>query len=88
MGAEVLKIEYPEGDRFRHAWMPIDVQRDGYEFMAVNANKKGLVLNLKKPEGVALFIELVKSSFRREEPIITFDPVRRKISLFKIVLDR
>lgn len=62
MGAEVLKIEYGEGDRFRHAWMPMDVARDGYEFIAVNANKKGLVLNLKKPEGVALFIELMKRS--------------------------
>ena len=40
MGAEVLKVEYGEGDRFRHIWMPAHVERDGYEFIATNSNKK------------------------------------------------
>ena len=50
MGAEVLKVEYGEGDRFRHIWMPADVKRDGYEFIAMNSNKKGIVLDMKTPE--------------------------------------
>ena len=62
MGAEVLKVEYGEGDRFRHIWMPADVERDGYEFIAMNSNKKGIVLDMKKAEGKQLFLELVKKS--------------------------
>ena len=62
MGAEVIKVEYGAGDRFRHAWMPVDVKRDGYEFIAVNANKKGIVVDLKQAEGKQVFVELVKRS--------------------------
>ena len=62
MGAEVLKVEYGEGDRFRHIWMPRDVKRDGYEFIAMNSNKKGIMLDMKKPEGKQLFLDLMKKS--------------------------
>ena len=62
MGAEVLKVEYGEGDRFRHIWMPPDVKRDGYEFIAMNSNKKGIVLDMKTPEGKTLFLDLMKKS--------------------------
>jgi crotonobetainyl-CoA:carnitine CoA-transferase CaiB-like acyl-CoA transferase len=62
MGAEVLKLEYGEGDRFRHAWMPLDATHDGYEFLVVNANKKGFTLNLKLERGKQLFLELVRRS--------------------------
>jgi crotonobetainyl-CoA:carnitine CoA-transferase CaiB-like acyl-CoA transferase len=62
MGAEVLKVEYGEGDRFRHIWMPPDVKRDGYEFIAMNSNKKGVVLDMKQPEGKKLFLDLMKKS--------------------------
>ena len=62
MGADVIKIEYGEGDRFRHSWMPPSVKRDGYEFLMVNSNKKGITLNLKHPKGKELFRDLVKAS--------------------------
>lgn len=63
MGAEVLKVEQQDApDRFRHAWMPVDADHDGYEFLAVNANKKTITLNLKNPRGREVFIELVKKS--------------------------
>jgi crotonobetainyl-CoA:carnitine CoA-transferase CaiB-like acyl-CoA transferase len=62
MGAEVLKIEYGDGDRFRHAWMPLDASHDGYEFLVVNTNKKGITLNLKHERGRDIFLELVKRS--------------------------
>jgi crotonobetainyl-CoA:carnitine CoA-transferase CaiB-like acyl-CoA transferase len=60
MGAEVIKVEYGDGDRFRHAWMPLDADHDGYEFLVVNTNKKGITLNLKAEKGKHLFTELVK----------------------------
>src|SRR6516164_2191518 len=62
MGAEVLKIEYGEGDRFRHAWMPLDAGHDGYEFLVVNTNKKGITLNLKHERGREIFLDLVRRS--------------------------
>lgn len=62
MGAEVLKIEHGEGDRFRHAWMPIDADHDGYQFLAVNANKKCITLNIKSEKGRAIFLDLVAKS--------------------------
>jgi crotonobetainyl-CoA:carnitine CoA-transferase CaiB-like acyl-CoA transferase len=62
MGAEVIKVEYGEGDRYRHSWMPPDAGRDGYEFLAVNANKKCISLNIKHPEGREIFKRLVAQS--------------------------
>jgi crotonobetainyl-CoA:carnitine CoA-transferase CaiB-like acyl-CoA transferase len=62
MGAEVLKVEYGEGDRYRHSWMAPDAGRDGYEFLAVNANKKAITLNLKHAEGRKLFERLLEKS--------------------------
>ncbi|WP_028935279.1 CaiB/BaiF CoA transferase family protein [Pseudonocardia spinosispora] len=62
LGAEVLKIEHGAGDRFRHAWMSPDADHDGYEFRAVNVNKKGITLNLKHERGKELFRELVAKS--------------------------
>jgi crotonobetainyl-CoA:carnitine CoA-transferase CaiB-like acyl-CoA transferase len=62
MGADVLKLEYGDGDRFRHAWMPADSNRDGYEFLHVNSNKRGLALDLKQEKGKALLRELIVKS--------------------------
>jgi crotonobetainyl-CoA:carnitine CoA-transferase CaiB-like acyl-CoA transferase len=62
MGAEVIKVEYGEGDRYRHSWMAPDAGRDGYEFLAVNANKKCISLNIKHPEGREIFKRLAAQS--------------------------
>ena len=62
MGADVVKIEHGKGDRFRHAWMAIDADHDGYEFLVVNTNKRGITLNLKHEKGKQLFLDLVKSA--------------------------
>jgi crotonobetainyl-CoA:carnitine CoA-transferase CaiB-like acyl-CoA transferase len=62
LGAEVIKVEHGSGDRFRHAWMPTDATHDGYEFLTVNSNKKGITLNLKHEKGRKLFRDLVKKS--------------------------
>ncbi len=60
-GAEVIKIEVPGvGDQTR-CWDPMEGESSGY-FSYINRNKLGLTLNLKTPEGVELFKELVKKA--------------------------
>jgi crotonobetainyl-CoA:carnitine CoA-transferase CaiB-like acyl-CoA transferase len=60
LGAEIIKIEAPEGDMMRSR-LPL---RDGAStsFGQLNAGKKSLVLDLKKPEAVAAVQRLVKSA--------------------------
>jgi CoA:oxalate CoA-transferase len=57
MGAEVVKVESAEGDLMRSR----PVQRDGFSTMfgQLNAGKKSIVLDLKKPESVAAIKKLV-----------------------------
>ena len=56
MGAEVVKVESTEGDLMRSR----PVQRDGFSTMfgQLNAGKKSIVLDLKKPEAVAAIKKL------------------------------
>ena len=52
MGAEVIKIEPPSGDATRA--MDLELAPGvSAPFLAVNRNKRGLALDLKRPEGVA-----------------------------------
>jgi len=51
-GADVIKIERPEGDPLRH--------EDG--FMVWNRSKKAITLDLKKPEGLKIALDLAKQS--------------------------
>jgi crotonobetainyl-CoA:carnitine CoA-transferase CaiB-like acyl-CoA transferase len=59
LGAEIIKIEPPSGDRFRRSWMPRGEKKDGYEFLWINVNKKSVVLNLKSGQGVDLARKLI-----------------------------
>ena len=60
MGADVIKIESPEGDLMRQ-WPPI---LDGYSqyFASVNRNKRSVVLDLKLPEDIAALNKLCESA--------------------------
>jgi CoA:oxalate CoA-transferase len=60
LGAEVIKIEAPEGDMMRSR-LPL---RNGAStsFGQLNAGKKSLVLDLKRPEAVAAVHRLVKTA--------------------------
>jgi len=60
MGAEVIKIEPPWGDRTR--MFPPLHKRESPTFHALNLGKKGMTLNLKHPKGKEIFKELVKIS--------------------------
>lgn len=53
LGAEVFKIEPPEGDPFRS---------DGGGFMAYNRGKRGLGLDLKQPGAKELFLDLARQA--------------------------
>lgn len=57
LGAEIIKVESPEGDDYR----AIGPMRKGHGalFNVMNRNKKSLVLDLKQPAAVALIHELV-----------------------------
>jgi crotonobetainyl-CoA:carnitine CoA-transferase CaiB-like acyl-CoA transferase len=61
LGAEVIKIEAPEGDLGR---IPSVAPYKGVStlFLTFNRNKKSVVINLKSDAGRALFYELVKIS--------------------------
>lgn len=64
-GAEVIKIENPnDGDLARKlGCVPkYNQMLMGTSFLAQNANKKSLTLNLKTPEGKEIFKKLVKSA--------------------------
>ena len=56
-GADVIKIEPPQGDMSRRR------ARDGdYPFRALNGCKRGIVLNLKLPRGRELLLELCRKA--------------------------
>ncbi len=48
MGADVIKVEHPDGGDTMRAWPPIT---DGYSenFAALNRNKRSITLDLKQP---------------------------------------
>jgi crotonobetainyl-CoA:carnitine CoA-transferase CaiB-like acyl-CoA transferase len=64
MGAEVIKVEPPSGDKARrwgHARFGPDDQFSS-EYLALNRNKLGIVINLKEPEGLAAARKLIKTA--------------------------
>ena len=61
-GAEVIKVESPSGDQSRY-WAPVHEASGESEYFAVfNRNKRDICINLKDPDGVALFYDLVKEA--------------------------
>ena len=60
-GAEVIKIESPEGDITRGI-APFRNKGMGHFFINANRNKKSLVLDLKTQKGKAAFFKLVEKS--------------------------
>src|SRR6266536_3169386 len=58
MGARVLKLEPPEGDVVRRRKRDVEP----YPLVMLNSNKESVVLDLKHPEGKALFLRLARKA--------------------------
>ena len=59
MGADVVKVESPEGDVFRNA-APARHTGMGAAFLNFNRNKRSIVLDLKSDDGKATLLEMVR----------------------------
>ncbi|WP_059376149.1 CaiB/BaiF CoA transferase family protein [Achromobacter sp. PD1] len=59
-GADVIRIEPPAGIDPNEAMFAAD--RTGGDFQNLNRNKRSMTLNLKKPEGLAVFKQLVATA--------------------------
>ena len=58
-GADVIRIEAPEGADPSAA---VSGARHGYDMLNLHRNKRSLTLNLKDPEGQALFMRMVEGA--------------------------
>jgi crotonobetainyl-CoA:carnitine CoA-transferase CaiB-like acyl-CoA transferase len=61
MGAEVIKVEAPEGDVFRHS-VPSKSAGMGAVFLNLNRNKRAVTLDLKNPEDLAELKRLIETA--------------------------
>ncbi|WP_231687896.1 CoA transferase [Bacillus sp. FJAT-27251] len=61
LGAEIIKIESPEGDDTRQ-WGPPFVEGESAYFLSVNRNKKSVVLNLKTDSDREIFLRLIEAA--------------------------
>jgi crotonobetainyl-CoA:carnitine CoA-transferase CaiB-like acyl-CoA transferase len=60
LGAEVIKIEPPEGDNLRN--YPSTLAGESRAFLGVNRRKRGIVLDLKHPDGLAVLRRMVEGA--------------------------
>jgi crotonobetainyl-CoA:carnitine CoA-transferase CaiB-like acyl-CoA transferase len=62
LGARVIKVESPEGDLARRLGADPEYSRErmGISFLAVNAGKESIVLDLQQPQGRAVLLDLVE----------------------------
>jgi crotonobetainyl-CoA:carnitine CoA-transferase CaiB-like acyl-CoA transferase len=61
LGADVIKVEPPEGDETR-GWGPPFVEGESAYYLCVNRNKRGIVINLKTDEGKKVLRDLALQS--------------------------
>ncbi len=62
MGADVVKIEKADGGDDTRRMLPPDIKGESAAYMMMNRNKRGVVLDLKKPAGRETLKRLVKTA--------------------------
>lgn len=62
MGADVVKIEKADGGDDTRRMLPPDIKGQSAAYMMMNRNKRGVVLDLKKPAGREALKRLVKTA--------------------------
>ncbi len=61
LGAEVIKVEPPQGDYVRQMTWPI-VEGVSLMHLHINRGKRSVVLDLRTPEGVEVYLDLVRNA--------------------------
>src|SRR5215510_9695835 len=61
LGADVIKIEPPQGDYVRQMTWPI-VQGTSLMHLHIHRGKRSVVLDLRKPEAVEVYLALVATA--------------------------
>src|SRR5438094_2855032 len=80
-GADVIKVEPPSGDLWRHGHQipPQPRSKDPYPFHLANRNKRGMTLDLKSPGAQQVLEQLVKGA---DASIVTTPhPARKRLKL-------
>lgn len=62
MGAEVIKVESPDGGDDSRAWAPPYIGQESAYFLSCNRNKKSLTLNLRSEAAKKILTELIRVS--------------------------
>jgi crotonobetainyl-CoA:carnitine CoA-transferase CaiB-like acyl-CoA transferase len=62
MGAEVIKVESPDGGDDSRAWAPPYVGQESAYFLSCNRNKKSITLNLRTESAKKVLTDLIKAS--------------------------
>ncbi len=61
MGADVVKVEKPEGDDTRR-FLPPDIAGESAAYMMMNRNKRGVVLDLKSEDGKTVLRRMLETA--------------------------
>jgi alpha-methylacyl-CoA racemase len=61
LGADVVKLEEPQGGDYLRWMPPLAGEQSGY-FHAINRNKRSVALDLRRPEGAAAFLRLARGA--------------------------
>ena len=64
LGADVVKVEDPQGGGDWLRWLPPLAGEQSGAFHALNRNKRSLALDLKRAEGVETFLRLAAAPTR------------------------
>ncbi|WP_428512710.1 CaiB/BaiF CoA transferase family protein [Roseovarius sp.] len=61
MGADVIKVEKPDGDDSRR-FLPPEINGESAAYLMMNRNKRGIALNLKDPDAIAALGKLLEDA--------------------------